>query len=91
MSETTFAIDLSQYVETRLFDDRPHIKGRRIPIYVIAHAATEPGYGIPELMYDFDLTEAQALAALLYYVEHKEVIEAQEAAIDAEYRHFYED
>jgi uncharacterized protein (DUF433 family) len=91
MSETAFAIDLSQYVETRLFGDRPHVKGRRIPIWVIAHFAGDNKHGIPELMYDFDLSEAQALAALLYYAEHKDMIEAQEATIREEYKHFYED
>ncbi len=91
MSDRTFAVDLSKYIETRLFGDRPHIRGRRIPISVIAHTASSNGHGIPELMYDFDLSEAEVIAALFYYSEHQESIEAQEAAIDQEYRHFYED
>jgi uncharacterized protein (DUF433 family) len=91
MATQTFSIDLSQYVETRLFGDRPHIKRRRIPVHVIAHVAMDNNASLSELMCDFDLSEAEALAALLYYNEHKEAIEAQEAAIREEYRHFYED
>jgi len=89
--EQIFAVDLSQYVETRLFGDRPHIRGRRIPIAVIAHTAVANKYGVHELMYAFDLSEPEVLAALLYYSEHKAVIEAQEEAIHQEYKHFYED
>jgi uncharacterized protein (DUF433 family) len=89
--EQTFAVDLSEYVETRLFGERPHIRGRRIPIAVIAHTASANKHGVAELMYDFDVSETEVLAALLYYSEHKELIEAQEEAIHQEYKHFYED
>lgn len=86
-----FAIDLSPYIETRFFDERPHIRGRRIPIAVIAHTASDNQHGVAELMADFDLTESEVLAALLYYVEHKDAIEAQEAEVDAAHNHFYAD
>ncbi len=86
-----FVIDLSQYIETRFFGERPHVRGRRIPLWVIAHTAADNGHGISELMVDFDLSEAEVLAALLFYSEHKSIIEVQEAATDQEYRHFYED
>jgi uncharacterized protein (DUF433 family) len=89
--QTAFATDLSQYIETRWFEDRPHIRGRRIPISVIANTAISNKHGVPELMYDFDLSETEVLAALLYYRKHKEEIEAQEAAIHEKYKHFYED
>ncbi len=89
--QTAFAIDLSQYIDTRWFGDRPHIRGRRIPVSVIANTAVSNKHGVAELMYDFDLSEAEVLAALLYYSEHKEMIKAQEAALHEEYKHFYED
>jgi len=89
--QTAFAIDLSQYIDTSRFGERPHIRGRRIPISVIANTAKADKHGVPELMYDFDLSEAEVLAALLYYVEHKEMIEAQEDALHEQYKHFYED
>ena len=85
-----FVIDLSKYIETRFFGERPHIRGRRIPLWVVAHTAADNGHGVPELMVDFDLSESEVLAALLYYTEHKTFIEAQETAINQEYRHFYE-
>lgn len=36
------------------------------------------------LAYEFTLTEAEVLAALLYYAEHQTAIDAQEAAYQAE-------
>ncbi|MBI1258440.1 MAG: DUF433 domain-containing protein [Chloroflexi bacterium] len=91
MADREYAIDLSQYIEARLFGERPHIRGRRIPIVVIAHTASANEHGVAELMYDFDLSEAEVLAAMLYYTEHKATLEAQEEAIHQEYKHFYED
>jgi uncharacterized protein (DUF433 family) len=80
--------NISKYIETRWFGERPHIRGRRIPIWVIAHTARDNAHGVPELMYDFDLSEAEVLAALLYYSQHEDEIEAQEAAIRAQYKQF---
>lgn len=85
MAVQTSAIDLSKYIDTQWFGERPHIRGRRIPIWVIVHTAVDNDHGIPELMYDFDLTEAEVLAAILYYAEHKDEIEALEAADRALY------
>jgi uncharacterized protein (DUF433 family) len=71
-------VDLSKYIETRLFGDRPHIRGRRVPVAIIASNARTNGWAVPELAYQFTLTEAQVLAALLYYAEHQAEIDAQE-------------
>ncbi len=89
MTDHLLTVDLSKYIETRLLGDRPHLRGRRLPIAVIAQTAADNGHGVAELMYDFDLTETEVLAALLYYSEHKDSIETQEAAIRAEYSPFY--
>lgn len=79
-------IDLTCYIEKRHFGDRPHIRGRRIPIWVIAHTLRDNvHYGVSELMYDFDLSESEVLAALLYYEQHHDDIEAQEALINGQY------
>jgi uncharacterized protein (DUF433 family) len=76
------AVDLTRYIDRRHFGERPHIRGRRIPVWVVAHAALDnPGYGVPELMYSYDLSEAEVLAALLFYEQHRDEIEAQEAAV----------
>ncbi len=72
-------VDLRKYVEVRLFEDRPHIRGRRIPVAVIAYNARTNQWGVAELAYQFGLSEAEVLAALLYYAEHQEEIDRQEA------------
>lgn len=77
-------VDLAKYIDVRLFDDRPHIRGRRIPVATIAHSAHSQHWSVSELAYQFSLSEAEVLAALLYYEEHKEAIEAQEAVYQAE-------
>jgi uncharacterized protein (DUF433 family) len=91
MIDQPYPTDLSEYVETRFFGERPHIRGRRIPIWVIVHTAEDNQHRVRELMHDFDLNEAEVLAALLYYSEHKADIEAQEEAVRQEYKHFYDD
>jgi uncharacterized protein (DUF433 family) len=81
---TTFPLtNLSHYIETRFFGERPHLRGRRLPVATIISAARENGHGIAELAYDFTLSEAEVLAALLYYAEHKDTIDAQETAYAA--------
>ncbi len=71
--------DLRKYIETRLFGDRPHIRGRRIPVSFIAANNAVNQWGISELAYQFTLSEEEILAALLYYHEHKEEIDRQDA------------
>ena len=84
-------IDLTRYIEARHFGERPHIRGRRLPIAVIMAATRDnEGVGVPELMYAYDLSETEVLAALLYYNQHQAEIDAQEAAIRDEYRQYYE-
>jgi len=82
-------IDLSKYIEIRLFEDRPHIRGRRIPVATIAYNARTNGWGVSELAENFGLTDEQVLAALLYYSEHTAEIDAQEAAYQAELDNAY--
>ncbi len=77
-------IDLSKYIETRIFGARPHIRQRRIPVALIAHSARSQAWDVTELAYQFTLSEAEVLAALLYYEQHEAEIEAQEAAYQAE-------
>jgi uncharacterized protein (DUF433 family) len=64
-------VDLAKYIELR--GDRPHIRGRRVPVATIAHSAQSQGWSISELAYQFALSEPQVLAALLYYAEHAEL------------------
>lgn len=71
-------IDLSKYIELR--EDRPHIRGRRLPVMFIAAAEKANALSIADLAYQFTLSEEQVLAALLYYREHKAEMDAQDAA-----------
>jgi uncharacterized protein (DUF433 family) len=72
-------VDLRKYVETRLFQQRPHLRGRRLPIAMIAYNYHANGWTVAETAHNFTITEDQVLAALLYYSEHKSIIDAQEA------------
>lgn len=81
------AVDLSKYIEVRLMEKRPHIRGRRVPVALIAYSAHSEKWDAVELAYQFSITEAEALAALLYYEEHQTEIDtldaAERAALDA--------
>jgi len=83
-------VDLRKYIEVRIFGERPHIRGRRIPVATIAYSAASQGWSVSELAYQFTLSEQQVLAALLYYQEHKAMIdaleEAEQALLDEAYR-----
>jgi hypothetical protein len=35
-AQAPVTVDLSQYIETRLMEDRPHIRDRRVPVALIA-------------------------------------------------------
>jgi len=84
MTDNAPPLDLSKYIETRAFGKRPHIRGRRVPVAALAYSAHSQGWDVPRLAYEFTLSEAQVLSALLYYEEHKAEIDAQEAAYQAE-------
>lgn len=77
-------VDLTKYIEVRIFGERPHVRGRRIPVATIAHSHRSQGWGVSELAYQFTLSEPEVLSVLLYYEENKDLIEAQEAAYQAE-------
>lgn len=70
-------LDLSKYIELR--DNRPHIRGRRLPVIFVAAAEQANKLPISELAYQFTLSEEEVLAALLYYREHKSEMDAQDA------------
>jgi uncharacterized protein (DUF433 family) len=76
-------VDLSKYIEVRLMEKRPHIRGRRVPVALIAYSARSEKWDAAELAYQFSINEAEALAALLYYEEHQPEIDEIEAAEQA--------
>jgi uncharacterized protein (DUF433 family) len=78
-------IELTRYIEYRRFGTRPHLRGRRIPVAVIASATRDnPSIGTERLQLAYDLSEIEVLAALLYYAQHQHEIDAQEAALNTE-------
>lgn len=46
-----YKIDLSKYIEVRLFGERPHIRGRRIPVGDLVGWAESQGWGVAETAY----------------------------------------
>lgn len=89
MTDKTIDLDITKYIEARLFGKRPHIFKRRIPVATIAYNARTHGWNITELAKNFSLSEAQVLAALLYYEENKEEIDQQETKYQAELDEMY--
>lgn len=73
------AIDVRKYIDTSKFGERPHIRGRRLPVSYIAADYRNYGWSVKQLAYEYTISEAEVLAALLYYAEHKEQIDAQDA------------
>lgn len=84
------AIDLRKYIDTHTYMERPHIRGRRVPVATIAYSARDLGWDVAKLAYEFTLSETQVLASLLYYQENHDVIDSQEAVyqvqLDEAYR-----
>jgi uncharacterized protein (DUF433 family) len=71
-------VDLRKYIDTSFYDERPHIRGRRLPVSFIVANARENNWNIGELAHQFTLSEEEVLAALLYYRENKDEIDRQD-------------
>lgn len=61
--------DLSKYIDFKYFGERPHIRGRRIWVSMIAANEQANQWSIAELAREFTLTEEEMLAAILYYAK----------------------
>jgi uncharacterized protein (DUF433 family) len=72
-------IALNKYIDNTLFGERPHVRERRILVSMIAANAAENQWSNLRLAEEFSLSEEEVLAALLYYREHKEEIDQQDA------------
>jgi uncharacterized protein (DUF433 family) len=84
MPEVSLDVDLSKYIDNSEFGDRPHIRGRRITIAQIADTAANQSWDLDTVANEYTLTKAQVLAALLYYEEFREQVDALEAANEAD-------
>ncbi len=70
-------VDLSKYIEIK--NDRPNIRGRRFPVmYLISYQKANHAT-LEELCDDYSLSEAEVLAAFLYYRQNKDEMDRQEA------------
>jgi uncharacterized protein (DUF433 family) len=85
--QTPTPVDLSKYIETRLFGERPHLRGRRVPVATVARWQRANSWTVAEVAENFSIPEIEVLAALLYYEQHQTLLDAQE---DAENRLFDE-
>lgn len=72
-------VDLRKYIDAKYYGARPHIRGRCVLVSMIAANAESNSWNVPQLAYEFSLSEEQVLAALLYYREHKAEIDRQDA------------
>ena len=84
MARQAPALDLAKYVDARFFGERPHVRGRRVPVAAVAYNARDNGWDVSRLVKEFSLTQSEVLAALLYYEEHRITIDAQEHTYQAE-------
>ncbi len=69
-------VDLSKYIEMR--DNRPNIRGRRFPVMHLISYQRKNQFTLEELCDDFSLSEAEVLAAFLYYRQHKDEMDRQD-------------
>lgn len=71
-------IDLRKYIDMAFYGERPHIRGRRLPVTTVAVNWEQCHLSVAELAREFSLTEEEVLAALLYYREHQIELDAQD-------------
>ena len=71
--------DLRKYIDTVYYGERPHIRGRRLLVSMIAANYETNALSIEELAHEFTISEEEVLAALLYYREHRAEIDQQDA------------
>lgn len=77
------AVELSKYIDET--QDIPTIRERDIPVATIAYRALSGSWCIESLAYEFTLTDAEILAALVYYEQFRERIDAQQENIELEF------
>jgi uncharacterized protein (DUF433 family) len=83
-SVNMIAKSLDQYIESQpnVCGGKPCIAGRRIRVYDVVVWHEQMKMTIAEIATDFDLTPQEIYAALAYYHEHREEINARMAEDD---------
>jgi uncharacterized protein (DUF433 family) len=72
--------DLSHYIDSSQAGKPPFLRGHLLTVAEVAYGRHYQGMDITQLMKTFTLTETEVLAALLYYAEHRDEINALEQA-----------
>jgi uncharacterized protein (DUF433 family) len=89
--ETT---DLSKYVELRPYEPvsaYPFIRGRRLPVSFIGRNYVNQHKTVAEIASVYSVSEEEILAGVLYYLEHRDEVEAVEEEVTEFYRPFFEE
>lgn len=79
------AKSLDSYIESRpgVCGGKPCIAGRRIRVIDVATWHESMRMSTEEIAAEYDLSPQEIYAALAYYYEHREEIDAQQASDDA--------
>jgi uncharacterized protein (DUF433 family) len=72
--------DLGHYIDSSQPGKPPFLRGHLMSVAEVAYGRHHQGMDISQLVRTFNLTEAEVLAALLYYAEHRAEIDALEQA-----------
>ena len=70
--------DLRKYIDTSYYGERPHIRGRRLLVSMVAANYETNARSVAELAHEFTISKEEVLAALLYFREHRAEIERQD-------------
>lgn len=81
--------DLRKYIEKRYYGERPHIRGRRLLVSMVAANAEANNWTIAETARNFGISEPEVIAALLYYREHKDEMDAQDVEEQRQFDEMY--
>ena len=81
--QPTLSVELSKYIDDT--GERPLVRDTDVPVATIAYRAMSGSWGLSELVYQFTLNDAEVLAALLYYEQFRERIDAQEGNFNLEF------
>lgn len=82
-------VDLHKYIDTTFYGERPHIRGRRMLVSMIAANAESRQLSTAQLAHEFTLTAEEVLAALLYYREHQAEIDQQDIEEQKQFDEMY--
>lgn len=65
-------------IDPQVCGGKPCIAGRRIPVAFVAVWHERQGLDIPTIAQEYDLTPVEIYAALAYYNDHRDEIDARE-------------